>query len=84
MLLFLMGTDLATIGIIVLFILVFGRGIYWLSKKILRKTLKDSSDAKVKLLSGVSAFILSPVIVIGSLALIIYVSMPTAPVESAK
>lgn len=82
MLLFLMGVDLPTIGLIVLLLLVFGRLIFWLTKKLLRKVLKDSSDEKVKLISRVSAFILSPIIVIGSLALFIYISIQTAPRES--
>jgi len=82
MLLFLMGVDLPTIGLLVLLLLVFGRLIFWLTKKLLRKVLKDSSDEKVKLLSRVSAFILSPTIVIGSLALFIYISIQTAPKES--
>ena len=82
MLLFLMGVDLPTIGLLVLLLLVFGRLIFWLTKKLLRKVLKDSSDEKVKLLSRVSAFILSPTIVIGSLALFIYISIQTAPRES--
>ena len=82
MLLFLMGVDLPTIGLIVLLLLVFGRLIFWLTKKLFRKVLKDSSDEKVKLLSRVSAFILSPIIVIGSLALFIYISVQTAPRES--
>ena len=77
-----MGVDLPTIGLLVLLLLVFGRLIFWLTKKLLRKVLKDSSDEKVKLLSRVSAFILSPTIVIGSLALFIYVSIQTAPKES--
>ena len=84
MLLFLMGVDLPTIGLIILLLLVFGRIIFWLTKKLLRKVLKDSSDEKVKLLSRVSAFILSPTIVIGSLALFIYISIQTAPKESAE
>jgi hypothetical protein len=82
MLLFLMGVDLPTIALLVLLLLVFGRLIFWLTKKLLRKVLKDSSDEKVKLLSRVNAFILSPTIVIGSLALLIYISMQTAPKES--
>lgn len=44
--------------------------------------MKDSSDEKVKLLSRVSAFILSPIVVIGSLSLFIYISIQTAPRES--
>ncbi len=77
-----MGVDLPTIGLLVLLLLVFGRLIFWLTKKLLRKVLKDSSDEKVKLLARVSAFILSPTIVIGSLALFIYISIQTAPKES--
>lgn len=77
-----MGVDLPTIGLIVLLLLIFGRLIFWLTKKLLRKVLKDSSDEKVKLLSWVSAFILSLIIVIGSLALFIYISVHTASRES--
>jgi len=82
MFLFLMGVDLPTIGLLVLLLLVFGRLIFWLTKKLLRKVLKDSSDEKVKLLSRMSAFILSPTIVIGSLALFIYISIQIAPKDS--
>ncbi len=84
MLLFLTGVDLPTLGLIVLLFLVFGQLIFWLTKKLLRKVLKDSSDKKIKLLSRVSAFILSPTIVIGSLALFIYISIQTAPKESEE
>ncbi|HTJ52218.1 MAG TPA: hypothetical protein VL443_22305 [Cyclobacteriaceae bacterium] len=77
-----MGVDLPTIGLLVLLLLVFGRLIFWLTKKLLRKVLKDSSDEKVKLLSRMSAFILSPTIVIGSLALFIYISIQIAPKDS--
>ena len=82
MLLFLMGVDLPTILLLVLLLLVFGRLIFWLTTKLLRRALKDTSDEKVKILSRVSAFILSPVIVIGSLVLFIFISIQTAPQES--
>jgi hypothetical protein len=77
-----MGVDLPTIGLIVLLLLVFGRLVFWLTKKLLQKVMKDSSEEKVKLLSRVNAFILSPVIVFGSLALFIYISIQAAPRES--
>ncbi len=77
-----MGVDLPTIVLIVLLLLIFGRLIFWLTKKLLRKAMKDSSEEKTRLLSRVSAFILSPTIVIGSLALFIYISMQAAPRES--
>lgn len=80
--LFLMSVDLTTIVLITLLLLVFGQLIFWLAKKLLRKILKDPADGKVKALARVSAFILSPIIVLGSLALFIYVSIQTAPRES--
>src|SRR5688572_4572412 len=86
MLLFLMGVglDLPTIGFIVLLLLIFGRLIFWLSKKLFQKVLKDSSEGTIKLLSRVSTFILSPIMVIGSLALLIYISTPSVPRESEE
>ena len=78
MLLFLIGVDLPTIGLIVLLLLVFGRIAFSLSMKLFRTVLKNSSDEKIKLLSRVSAFILSPIIVIGSIALFLYVSIQNA------
>lgn len=77
-----MSVDLTTIVLITLLLLVFGQLIFWLAKKLLRKILKDPADGKVKALARVSAFILSPIIVLGSLALFIYVSIQTAPRES--
>lgn len=77
-----MGVDLPTIVLISLLLFVFGLLIFWLTKKLLRNVLKDASDRTIKLLSRFSAFILSPIIVIGSLALFIYVSIQTAPRES--
>ena len=82
MLLFLMGVDLPTIVLISLLLFVFGLLIFWLTKILLRNVLKDASDRTIKLLSRFSAFISSPIIVIGSLALFIYVSIQTAPRES--
>lgn len=77
-----MGVDVSTIGLVVLLVLAFGRLIFWLTKKLLRKVLKDSSDENVKLLSRVSAFILSPILVIGSLAVFIYISIQIARRDS--
>jgi hypothetical protein len=78
------GLDLPTIGFIVLLLLIFGRLIFWLSKKLFQKVLKDSSEGTIKLLSRVSTFILSPIMVIGSLALLIYISTPSVPRESEE
>jgi len=77
-----MGVDLPTIVLFFLQLFVFGLLIFWLTKKLLRKVLKDASERKIKLLSRFSAFILSPIIVIGCLALFFYVSIQTAPRES--
>ncbi|MEJ1242554.1 hypothetical protein WBG78_30705 [Chryseolinea sp. T2] len=77
-----MGVDLPTLGLTVLLLLIFGRLIFWLTRKLLRKVMKDPSDRQIKLLSRISAFILSPITVIGSFALFIYISIQTAPIES--
>src|SRR5688572_33219659 len=84
MFLFLMGVGLP--DLLVIFLLLFGFGllIFWLTKKLLRKVLKDASDRKIRFLSGLSAFILSPIIVVGSLALFIYVTIQNAPRESEE
>lgn len=79
-----MGVDLTTIVLIALLLFVFGQLIFRLTRKLLRKVMKDWPDRKIKLLSRVSAVILSPIIVIGFLALFIYVSIQTAPRESDK
>jgi hypothetical protein len=76
MLLFLIGVDLPTIVFISLLLFSFGLLISWLTKKLLRKILKDASDRKIKLLSRFSAFILSPIIGISSLALLIHLTSP--------
>jgi alpha-N-acetylglucosamine transferase len=73
MLLFLMGIDISGLGIVLLLIVVFYFVIFRLSKKVLRRIYKDASDQKVNLLSRIASFILAPIIVIGSLALFIYV-----------
>jgi hypothetical protein len=77
-----MGVGIPELVLISLILFGFGLLISWLTKKLLRKILKDASDLKIKLLSRFSAFILSPIIVIGSLALFIYVSIQTDPGES--
>ena len=79
-----MGVGFAALVVISLLIFGFGLLISWLTKKLLRKVLKDASERKIKLLSRFSAFILSPTIVIGTLALFVYVSIQTAPRESEE
>ena len=77
-----MGVGLPELVVISLLLIGFGLLIFWLTKKLLRKVLKDPSDTKIKLLSRLSAFVLSPTIVIGSLALFIYLSIQDTPRES--
>ena len=84
MILFLMGVGFSEFWVILLLLLAIGALIYWLTTKLLRKALKDASDRKIKLLSGLIAFVLSPVIVIGSLALIIYLSVENTSIESEE
>lgn len=82
MLLFLIGVDVTTVVLIVILLLSIGRVVFWLIKKLLRKVSQRSSDKNIILLSTVSAFILSPIIVLGSFALSIYTSIQKAPRES--
>ena len=82
MFLFLTGVDLPTLGLIILLLFVVGQLIFWLARKLFRKRFKEWSDGQIKLLSRVIAFILSPTIVIGSLALFIYVSIQRIPRQS--
>jgi hypothetical protein len=79
-----MGVGFSEFWVILLLLLAIGAFIYWLTRKLLRKALKDASDRKIKLLSGLIAFLLSPVIVIGSLALIIYLSVENTSIESEE
>ena len=84
MFLFLTGVGVPELVVISLILFAFGLLISWLTKKLLRRVLEDPSDRKIKLLSRLSAFILSPTIVIGSLTLFIYVSIQNAPRESEE
>ncbi|HEX6892722.1 MAG TPA: hypothetical protein VF141_18570 [Chryseolinea sp.] len=82
MLLFLAGVDLPTLGLIVLLLFIVGQLIFWIARKLFRKILKEWSDGQIKLLSRVIAFILSPTIIIGSLALFIYLTIQRIPGQS--
>jgi hypothetical protein len=85
MLLFMMGVWL--LDLVVICLLLFGIGflISWLTKKLVRKVWPAASDRKTKLLSRLTAFILSPVILIGSFTLFFYEeSIQTAPKESKE
>jgi hypothetical protein len=82
MFLFLIGVAVQELVLFLLFVLGFGLLIFWLTKKVLRLLWKDGSEQKIKLISRLSAIILSPVLLIGSLALFIYSSIPTTPKES--
>lgn len=77
-----MGVGLSELVIVSILLFGFGLLISWLAKKLLRKIYKDASDRKIKLLSRLSAFILSPTIVFGFFALLIYLTIQTEPKES--
>ena len=76
--------DLPTIVVISLLLFVFGLLIFRLSRTLLRRIIKDTSNRNINLLSGVCAFILSPIIVMGIFALIIYISTESASKESEE
>lgn len=84
MFLLLMGTSWLGIGLIALVMVAVGRLIFLLVKKILRKTMKDASDTKVRLLATLSAWILSPLLVIGSLGLLVYVAIKSASNDTVE
>ena len=76
-----MGVGVQELVLFLLFVLGFGLFIFWLTKKLLRLLWKDASEQKIKLISRLSAIILSPVLLVGTLALFIYSSIPTTPKE---
>jgi hypothetical protein len=82
MLLFLMGVDLPTLVLFLVILFGLGLFIFWLTRKLFRRILKHTSEQKIKLLSRISAFILSPVILVGFQALFIYMLMQDVRVES--
>lgn len=88
MFLILIGADRSIMIILILTVLACGLLIYWMSKKLLRRVLTGTSDLKIKAFSMISAFILSPPIVLGFLALFIYLTIQDprrqSPEEIAK
>jgi len=84
MLLFLMGVDIPTLLVIFLLLFLFGLLTFRIARRLFRRIMKGTSENKINLLSRVFAFILAPIIVIGGLALFIYVSIQTAPKESEE
>lgn len=72
MLLFLMGVGLFELAVSLLLLSAVGVVVYRITKKALQRMLPQSGR-KVKYLSLISAFILSPVLVFGFLAMLFYV-----------
>jgi hypothetical protein len=72
MLLYLIGIDLTTLLVINALLIGVGIPIFRLSKRILQKLLSQASGRTINIVSGIFAFVLSPAIVFGSFALIIY------------
>ena len=79
MFLLLIGVDWPILALIALILFVVGQFIFWLAWLVLLKKMKEWSEAKVKRASYIIAVILSPAIVIGSLALFMYISIRNAP-----
>lgn len=84
MLLFLIGVDLPTILVIFVLLFLFGWLIFRLSKGLFRRIMKGASDNKINFLSRICAFILSPTLIIGGMALYIYISIQFVPGESEE
>jgi hypothetical protein len=76
MLLFVMVVDYSTLFVVLLVIIILSLVIYFLSRRILRRIMKNATDRKVNLLSQLIAFLLVPVLVIGTLAYLISIFIP--------
>lgn len=84
MLLFFIGMDFLSLILTILLLLFVGFLIFWLTKKLLRKFLKNTSDQRIKWFARISAFLLSPAIVIGLLAWFVYASIRNIPQQSEE
>jgi hypothetical protein len=72
MFLFMMGVDLLEMIVLLCVILVLGQLVFLLARMLFRKTLKDATERKIKILSRVSAFILTPAIVLAAFVLLYF------------
>lgn len=81
MLLFLfgIGMDVPTVATILILLVLSWFLVFYVSRAILRKTVKEASAEKIKRLSRVSAFILSPVLLIGACSLLVYIMIEMTP-----
>jgi hypothetical protein len=79
-----MGVGYAELFVVLLLIVILGLLIFYLSRRILRKRMHGASDKRINLLSRLIAFLLAPVVVIGLLAVFIYVSIQSMPEESEE
>lgn len=73
---FMGGIDLTGLVILLIVLLIFAELIYWLIRKALSHFMKDWSDRTIKILSRVSAVILSPVLIVGLSTLVMYWLVP--------
>lgn len=71
--------DVPTIALILFFLALFGFLAFYISRMIFRKVLKDASTERINTLSRVSAFVLSPILLIGVGALVVYVMFMMVP-----
>jgi len=86
MLLFLLGVglDFPTIILISFILFLFGVLISRFSKRILRKAIRETSDRTINTLSSICAIFLAPVLLIGILTIIVFVSTPEIPRQSEE
>ena len=84
MLLFLIGIDYTTLLVVLLINIALGVLTFRLCRKILRRVSKGMSDRTVNTWSTLGAIVLSPTVVMGTAAFIIYLSIETMPEESPE
>ena len=71
--------DVPTVATILILLVLSWFLVFYVSRAILRKTVKEASAEKIKRLSRVSAFILSPVLLIGACSLLVYIMIEMTP-----
>lgn len=75
------GTDVQTLALLLVLLIVIGAVIYWFMKKLFRRLMKAASEQKIRFVSKLASVILSPAIVFGSLAISMYASIPNQSEE---
>lgn len=75
------GADVPSLILVFLFMLLVGWLIFRLARRLLTRTIKDATEKKVKLLATIISFVLSPLIVIGLIVLVLFVTIDMTEVN---